>query len=881
MRWTKFFRRAHWDEERAREMEHYLQIETDDNIARGMPADEARFAALRKLGNRTKVREEIFRMNSLGILETLWQDLRYGARMLRKSPGFTIVAVLTLALGIGANTTIFSVINSLLLRRLPYPDTERLALVWKADIHDVSDYNIISAPDFWDYQKQSSVFDSIAIFDSAGRGYNLSQNGEPERVSGVRVSSQFFQVLGVPPMMGRAFLPQEEIAGRDHEVVLAYSLWKRRYAGDAAIVGKTIRIDGENFDVVGVMPRSFDFQFWSNPRELWVPVGYTEGDHERGSNSFVCIARMKPGVTVEQARTQMDTIGRRLMQEYPKENVNETAAVMPLATIGLEGLRSTLVSLLAAVGFVLLIACVNVANLTLARTAARQKEIAVRRTLGAGRFRILRQLMTESLLLAGLGGIAGLAVAMLGVNLLEGILPPGFRFAPFRPLTHISLDMRVFIFALVVSGLTALICGLAPAAAAQRRDLNAPLKEGGGRGATQSGGKRVRHALVMAEVALALVVLVGAGLMIDSVARLLGVEPGFNPHNVLRMDITTPQVNLYYSPPVNPRFCEQIEENVGAVPGVLSASAASHLPMEGMAARGLALEGEPDPGPENQPSAKYSIACPNYFRTMGIPMLEGREFTDRDTEAAPGVIVISEAMARRFWPKKDALGHRVKIGRFDSDAPWLTIVGIARDVRTRGLDRQPPAEFFRPFMQAGWPAMTIVVRTNANPLALAEPIKSAIALTNPDVPVSDVESLDTVLESSIASRRFPMLLLSSFAGLGLVLAAVGIYGMVAYGVAQQTHEIGIRMAFGASPRIILRQVVGASMGWTLGGVAIGIAGSFGASRLLAGLLFGVSAKDPFVLAGVALLLTFVALLATVIPARRAMHVDPMVALRYE
>jgi putative ABC transport system permease protein len=467
------------------------------------------------------------------------------------------------------------------------------------------------------------------------------------------------------------------------------------------------------------------------------------------------------------------------------------------------------------------------------------------------------------------------------VGLLEDILPPGFRFAPFRPLTHISLDMRVFMFALAVSGITALLCGLAPALSAQRHDLNEPLKEGGGRGATQTGGKRVRHALVMAEVALTLVVLVAAGLMIDSVSRLLGVEPGFKPHNVVRMDITTPQVNLYYSPPVNPRFCQQIEENIGAVPGVLSASAASHLPFEGMASRGLTIEGEPDPGPEHQPGAKYSIACPNYLRTMGVSLLAGREFTDRDTADAPGVIVISEAMARRYWPKKDALGARVKIGRFDSDAPWLTIVGIARDVRTRGLDRQPPVEFFRPFMQAGWPTMTIVVRTNANALSFAEPIKAAVALTNPDVPVSDVETLDSVLESSVASRRFPMLLLSAFAGLGLVLAAVGIYGVVAYGVTQQTHEIGIRMAFGARPADVLRLVVGASMVWTLSGVVIGILGSLGATKLLVGLLFGVSAKDPFVLAGVALLLTFVALLATVIPARRAMRVDPMVALRYE
>ncbi len=881
MGWTRIFHRAKWDEERARELEAHLQFEADENVARGMSPQEARFAAMRKLGNQTRIREEIYRMNTIGFLETFWQDLRYGARSLRKSPGFTAVAVLTLALGIGANTTIFSVINAVLLRPLPFRDPSRLVLIWECDIHDPTDLNIISAPNFWDFQKQNDVFESMAILDSAGRGYNLSQGSDPERVSGVRVSAQFFSVLGVKPLLGRTFLPEEETAGRDHEVVLSYSLYMRRYAGDPSLVGKTIRIDGESFTVVGVMPPKFEFQFWSNPRELWVPVGYTEGDQERGSNSFLSIARLKPGVTVAQARAEMDAIGRRLLQAYPKDNSGRSATVEPLSTTGMGDLQRTLVSLLAAVGFVLLIACVNVANLSLARSAARQKEIAVRRALGAGRLRILRQLLTESLLLALVGGVAGLLVAASSISLLGEILPPELRFAPFRPLTQIPMDLPVFGFALAVTCLTAILCGLAPALGAYRRDLNDPLKEGSGRGATQTGGNRLRHALVAAEVALALVVLAGAGLVIDSVARLMGVDPGFDPKNALTLDITTPQKHLYYGPPVNGRFCEDLQEHVGAIPGVLSVSSVSDLPLEGMAGRGFTIEGEPDPGADNQPGSWYSVACPKYFRTMGIPLLEGREFTDRDTVASPGVIVINQALARRYWAKKDPLGQRIKLGRYDSDEPWLTIVGVTRDVRARGLDRDTPAAFFRPFAQAAWPVMTIVVRTQSDPYSYLTLVKKAMAETNPDVPVSNAGTLEVVVTDSLGQRRFPMLLLSSFAVLALVLAAVGIYGAVGYGVTQRTQEIGIRMAFGAQPGHILRLVVGSSMVWTLAGVAFGIVGAFGATRLLAGLLYGIGATDPYVLTAVSFLLAGVALLASYIPARRAMRVDPMVALRYE
>ena len=815
-------------------------------------------------------------------MSTLFQDLRYAARMLVKAPGFTAIAMITLALGIGANTALFSVINATLLQPVPYPNADRMVLVWQTYGSDPDDVNIVSAPNIQDIQKQNDVLGPIAMFDSAGKGYNLGGENQPERVGGERVTANFFDVLGVKPLLGRAFLPEEEVLGKDHEVVLTHGLWQRRFGGDPAIVGKQIQVDGASHTVVGVMPKQFEFQFWSRQRELFVPVGYTEGDKDRTSNSFVAISRLKPGVTLAQAKADLDTIGKRLGKQYPSEDSRMSATVTPLLRFDMEDLQTTSLALLVAVGFVLLIACVNVANLLLARGASRQKELAIRLALGATRRRIVRQLITESVLLGLFGGAAGLLVAAFGLNLFMPFLPSGLHALPFRQVGAIAIDGRVFLFALLLSCVAGVLFGLAPALGTRSGRLVDPLKEGGGRGLTSAGGTRLRHALVAAEVALALIVLAGAGLMIDSMTRLMGVNPGLNPKNVLVMGVSTAQENAYYSPPVDAHFCEEMTQQIGAISGVESVSAVAHLPLGGGGAgRGFIIEGRPAPPPGETPGAEYSVACPKFLRTMGIPILEGREFTDADTASAAGVVVINQAMARRYWPKEDALGKHIKIGGVDSTGPWLTIIGISADFRHDGLDQKPRPSFLRPFTQAAWPTMTVVLRTASAPAAFEKPAREALAQLGDKYPPSNMTTMEQIVADSLGSRRFPMFLLSAFAVLALLLSAVGIAGVVGYSVVQRTHELGIRMALGAQQGDVLRLVLGRSMLWTLGGVAVGILGAIGLTRLLGSLLYDVKAADPLILGGTAALLTLVALAACYVPARRAMKVDPMVALRYE
>jgi predicted permease len=810
-------------------------------------------------------------------MSTLLQDTRYAVRNLGRTPGFTIIAMLTLALGIGANTTIFSVINNTLLKPIPFPDSDRLVLVWETFGKGQDNWNIVSAPNFWDFQKQSHSFESMAIFDSAGRGYNLSSVGnkqEAEQVSGLRVSSGFFSVLGVKPLLGRTFLPEEEMLGRDHEVVLSYGLWTERYGGDPSLLGRTIPIDGAEFTVIGVMPRDFEWQFWSGRRKLWVPVGYTKTDYGRGDQSFLSIARLKPGVSQAQASAEMEAIGAHLQQEYPKDDVNMGATISPLNEYGMEGLRTTMLALFAAVAFVLLIACVNVANLLLARGAARQKEFAIRRALGAAGSRIARQLLTESVLLALAGGLAGLVLAFWSTRLLF-YLVKGALHLPMRPIDSFQIDGRIFLFTLLVSTFTGVLFGIAPALSALRQSVNEPLKEGGR--SVSSGHNRLRHALVASEVALALVVLSGAGLMIKSMSRLLGVDPGFNSKNVLTMEMSVPQEEIYVGPPGLPRYCQDLTEHVGAIPGVLSVGAIAHLPMEGNAGRGFQIEGRPPADPGKMPGADYSVACPGYFKTMGIPILNGREFTAQDTVSAPGVIVINETMAKRFWPGENPVGRAIRLG--GSNGPRLTVVGVVGDVHHLGLDTDMRRQFFRPYTQAGWPIMNVVVRTIGTPGTFATPVKKAIAEFLPDRPVSSVDTMENIVHDSTGSRRFPMFLLSVFSVLALVLAAVGIVGVVSHSVVQRTQEIGIRMALGARTFDVLRLLVSGNMVWVLAGLAAGAAGSAGLTRMLEGMLYGVKPFDPVVIVSVASLLAAVALLASYMPARRASKIDPIAALR--
>jgi predicted permease len=812
-------------------------------------------------------------------MDSVLSDIRFTVRTWGRNPGFTAVALLTLALGIGANTTMFSVVNATLLRSLPFPHADQLATLWKGPINNPDRLNIVSLPNFRDWRDRSRTFGSLALFDSAGRGYNLTGEGEAEQVSGLRVTASFFTVFGVQPLLGRTFVPEEEAPGNDRVVVLSHALWTHRYAADRSIIGRTIPIDGRAFTVIGVMPPAFRFQFGGSvERQLWVPAGWTKGDEDRGSNSFIAIGRLKAGATFDEARGDMDAIGRTLAEAYPNENAGQTVRIIPMADFGVARLRPTLVAMLGVVGFVLLIACVNVANLTLARAAARSRELAIRCALGAGRGRIVRQLLTESVMLACAGGACGLLLAYWGTSALLPILPSNLRTVPLRPVDRIGIDMTVLAFTSAIAILSGILFGLAPALGSFRADLTNPLKESapgstGGRG-------RLRYALVASEVALTLVVLAGAGVMLLSVSRLLRVDPGLDTRDVLVMQMSLPQENLYYGPPGNARFCEGLDQRVGTVAGVRSVSAIAHLPLSGgSAGRGITIEGRADPGPENGAGAAYSVACPNLLRTLGMTLRSGRDFTLRDTLEAPGVALINEAMARRNWPGEDALGKRFKIGNFASDGPWLTVVGVFKDVRQYGLDSEPGPWFLRPYQQAGWPFMSIIAKTASAPALFVAPIKQALAIVEPKQPVSAVRTMEDVVGTSVSSRRFPMLLLTLFGLLALVLAAVGIAGVVGYSVVRRTQEIGLRIALGAQRADVLRLVLGQSLIWTLIGIAGGLAGAFGLLRFLDTLLYGVEPADPMVLGTASVVLVGVALAASYLPARRAMRIDAVRALR--
>jgi putative ABC transport system permease protein len=831
-----------------------------------------------ELGNLTLAAEDARAVWGWTWLTSLLADIRYGLRTFLRQPGFVLAAVLTLALGIGANTTIFSVINATVLKPLSFPDSDRLVLVWETFGKPPNNKNIVSAPNVWDFRTLTKSFEGIAIFDSAGRGYNLSAgSGEPEQVSGLRVSANFFSLLRATPMLGRSFLPEEEMPGKDHEVILSYGLWRRRYGADAAIVGRTIRIDSEAFVVVGVMPRDFSWQFQSDPRQLWVPVGYTKTDYGRGNNSYFSFARLKPGVSVAQAGAEVQTVAANLAKKYPADDAGMGATVEPLGDYGLDGLRHMMLTLLAAVGFVLLIACVNVANLMLARGASRQKEFAIRRALGAPGWRIARQLLTESLLLSVLGGAAGVLLALWSTRLLFQLLGNDVQL-PMRQVDAIPLDGHVLAFALLISCLTGIVFGLIPALSVLRTGVNEPLKEGG-RESTAGRGGRLRHVLVACELALALIVLSGAGLMIKSARQLLGVDPGLNPRNLLTMQMSVPQDELYTGPPGLPLFCRDLEEHVGAIPGVVSVGAVGHLPFEGNAGRSFQVEGRLVADPQNIPGGNYSVACPNYFRSMGIPILRGREFTPQDTLDSAGVIVINEAMARQYWPKENPVGKAILFGGVGG--PRLTIVGVTGDVHYQGLDNPSNPQFMRPYTQAGWPIMNIVVRTNYAPAGFLAPIKKSILAFLPDRPVSGIETMEGIVRNSTGSRRIPMLLLSAFSVVALLLAAVGIMGVVGYSVTQRTQEIGIRMAVGARGANVFGLVMRGIMKWVFVGLLFGVVGSIAVSRFLGALLYDVHPSDPVVLGSVAALLVGVALLAGFLPAHRAANLDPIRILRHE
>ncbi len=807
-------------------------------------------------------------------METIWQDLKYGARMLFKSPAFTAIAVATLALGIGANTAIFSVVNGVLLRPLPYEEPERLVIVWGQLLKWGLPQLSVSQPEFVDYKKETSLFSSIGAH--AFVSFNISGGDKPEWAQGARVSSELFSTLGVPPVIGRGFLAEEEKPGAARVAVLSQGLWTRRFGGETGALGKKVIIDGLPHTIVGVMPAGFAYP--SSSVEIWTPLTIDLADNDRGSHYLRVVARLRPGIELPRAAAEISTVARRLEEQYP-DNYKDGGwgiNLVPLQEELVGRTRPALLVLLAAVGFVLLIACANVANLMLARASEREREVAIRTALGAGRARLIRQLLTESCLLAAGGGALGLLLAFWGV---DAVLAFGSTHLPRAG--EVAIDGGVLLFTLGVSLLTGLAFGLAPAVQISRPHLNEALKEGGGRASAGGRGRRIRDILVVSQVALSLVLLVGAGLMILSFSRLLSVDPGFDAHNVLttRLRLTPAR---YAEPEQVSSFYTRLLERVSALPGVMVAGAVSELPMGDSYSSGtISVEDHlGDKDNESLEADQRSISI-EYFRAMRVALLEGRWFTAQDDGQAPGVAIIDERMARRYWPDQEPLGKRIKIGGADSTSPWLAIVGVVKHVKQFGLDVEGREQVYFPLAQRPSLAMTLAIRADLNPERLPAVVQQAVLELDAEQPLFAVKTMERVVADTVADARFSLFLLCAFAAVALALAAVGIYGVMAYLVSQRNHEIGIRMALGAQHRQILRLVLRAGMGLTLGGLAIGLAAAFLLTRLMTSLLFNVSAADPMTFLAMSLLLGSAALLACYIPARRATKVDPIVALRYE
>jgi putative ABC transport system permease protein len=820
-------------------------------------------------------------------METLVTDVRYAVRMLRKSPGFAAVAVTALALGIGANTAIFSVVNAVLLSPLPYAEPGQLVVLTN-EFQKLGFQNVnVSVPEYRDYLEQGGVFEgATAIYPV---NINLTGVDEPERIQAMIVSPSFFDVLGVAPELGRTFQKEDEHPGIAEVAVISHGLWQRRFGGDPGVLGRRLRLDDDDFTVVGVMPAEFRHP-GSTPTEveIWVPSGFSAtpfdppARKDRILNSLV--ARLAAGATPELAQRSMDLVAARLQEQHPDSYPADAGfgvRVAPLHDTLVGNVRPALLVLLGAVGLVLLIACANVANLLLARAAARQKEVAVRLALGAGRARLVRQFLTESVLLALAGGALGLVLALWGIDALLALSPPNIP-----GLGGVGVDGAVLAFTLATSLLTGVAFGIVPALQTTESGLHESLKEGG-RSATGARRNRLSGIFVVSEFALALVLLIGAGLLIRSFWRLQEVAPGFDPRNVLTAEVWLPTPNQpdrgrYFAPEKKVAFARQLLERVRALPGVEYAGLTTGLPLGSNLSSGLfTAEGRETLGLEGSARGEARRVTPDYFRAMGIPLLSGRAFTESDDRVPASVAVVGERLARRIWPGEDPLGKRLKLGGPTSTAPWLTVVGVVGDVKSRGMDVETPLQIYIPFFSEPNLYMALAARTNSDPAALTRVVAEEARAIDGDQPVYNVRTMEQALAVSTAQRRFSTLLLGIFAGVALVLAAVGIYGVMAYAVSQRTREIGVRMALGARPGHILRLVVGGGMAMALAGVAAGLAAAFALTRVMAGLLFDVSATDPLVFGAISILLVGVALLACYVPARRAARVDPLVALRTE
>ena len=800
-------------------------------------------------------------------------DFRNAWRGIRIDRGFTAIVVITLAIGIGACTAVFSIINSLLWGSLPYPDPQQLTMVWESDSDDRTKTFIVSYPNYEDWKRAAKSFSSMGIWEY--QTFNVASAATPEQVLGVRATASLFTVLAVAPAMGRVFSVAEEAPG--HRVaVISDGVWRAHLGGRADAIGSQLRIDGEAYEVIGVMPKGFQFPWRNNG--LWIPFGLTEQDRERGSHSFQVAARLAPGATFDAARAEIEQIGRSLAQKF-EENEGEGATITRMADQGIGTLRTMLTALMGAVLLVLTIACVNVANLQLGRALSRRREFAMRLSLGAGLTRLARQLFVESLLLAVAGGLGGVALAWIAALAADLVLTPGFRALPFRGEVPIAIDIRVLVFAALTALLSAALFGFAPLIGLRGRDPAGLLRDGE-RGSTGA-AHTARRTLVAIEVALAIVVLSGAGLLVKSLAGLMQVNPGLDPSEVLTLQVSLPQEDTYGAP-VRESFCADLTRSANGLPGIQRVGAISHLPLSGASAgRGLTVEGF-TPAEGQDVGAAYRLTCPGYFATLGIRMIEGRDFDQRDVTRGARVVIINRSMAAAYWkPGESPIGRRLKLGPPQSENPWAVVVGITEDVRHFGLDSEPVREIFMPYSQAVWPVMTVVAKTVGEPMLWQSSLRDAVKQVDPDLPVARVQSMEAIVSSSVNWRATPMRLLTGFAIIGLLLASIGVYGVLAYYVSQRTREIGVRAALGATRRQLAGLVVRQSMLPIAAGVILGVVGSLAAGRLLQELLYQVRPGDPQVLAVIVSLLLGVGLLASWLPARQAASIDPMVALRDE
>ncbi|MEK6281436.1 MAG: ABC transporter permease [Acidobacteriota bacterium] len=801
-------------------------------------------------------------------METVIKDIRYGVRSLFKRPGFAAIAVITLALGIGANTTLFSFVNGILLRPLPYKDPGQLVVLDENALKQGIQSFGVSYPNFVDWRQQNQVFEDVAVF-QAGT-YSLVGAGEPEQIRGARISQGLFELLGVSPKLGRTITAEEDRPETNNSVLISDGLWQRRFASAENVVGQNLTVSGRARTIVGVMPPGFKFP---ETAELWVPMALNEKLWTRNDHGLSAIARLKPNVTVQQAQAEMDNIARRIEEQHPVTNEGMGVGVFLLRDRLVGDYRSALLILLGVVAFVLLIACANVANLLLARSSARHKEFALRAALGASRARIVRQLLTESALLSLLGAGLGVLMALWGRNLLLAAIPDDMPF-----WMKFDLDLRVLGFTFAVTVITGLVFGVVPALHASRTDLNETLKEGGRSGSATH--NRLRSLLVVAEVALSLVLLVGAGLMLRSFEKLAHVDSGINPDRVLTVEVPLPRAK-YPEPAQQSAFFQQLMSRVAALPGASSAAAASGLPLRGGWGRSLTVEGQALLSVGQAPMIQHSVVTPNYFHTMGIPLREGRDFTNADDPGATRVTIVDERLARQYWPDASPLGKRVRFGPPESNEPWHTIVGVVGAVRHERLDRETRQSIYVPYLQIPVRGMTVAVRTSGDPGSLAGAVRQQVVALDKDQPVTNVMTMDDVISRSVWQERFYAMLFGIFAALALVLAAVGIYGVMSYAVTQRTQEIGIRMALGARAVDVLKLILRNGMTLITIGVVIGLVGALALTRLLATLLFGVAPTDTLTFVTVSAVLIFVALVACYLPARRATKVDPLVALRYE